>query len=46
MFSYRSSGMGFRPQPDVERTLVQFQQGKEGYYDELVENIDDLIKGN
>ena len=39
------SGLGFRPQPDVERTLVRFHQGIEEQYEKLTENLGEIIDG-
>lgn len=33
-------GMGFRPQPDVEKTVIRFEQGVETTYSEYTENLD------
>lgn len=36
-------GMGFRPMPDVESTLVKFKQGVPDNYGEYVEHIQDFL---
>ena len=38
-------GMGFRPRPKVENTLVHFQQGEPDTYTDYTKHIQDLIDG-
>ena len=36
--------MGFRPQPDFERTLIRFEQGKPSSYNVYKEHLQTYLK--
>ncbi len=31
--------MGFRPQPDIDRTIIKFRQGEQDSYQHLIDNM-------
>lgn len=45
LFVASFAGMGFRPMPDVESTLVKFQQGEPKTYEKYINHIQDFIDG-
>jgi len=36
-------GMGFRPRPQLENTLIHFQQGEEKTYEKYINHLQDLV---
>lgn len=37
-------GMGYRPQPDVERTLIEFKQGQPETYQHYIDNLQSFLE--
>jgi len=38
------AGMGYRPMPYIDSTLIRFRQGRPETYKSLVDSIDDYLK--